>query len=365
MHSNNNDRGIDLIFLAELPIGVVPDRREGTPQTVTFELAERPGRRKKRQLVIDSAASLGLPTLVEMQIFVCLMAYTREQNFPDRVLFRRSWLIRDLGWTVSKTNYDRLRLGMDRLQGTSYRCYNHYPDPKDQRGRTRTDYETFHLIDSYQFSDVEDPSGCCLGSLKWGDKVSQWLQTSQMAMLDFGFFRSLENPIAQEAYRYLHIRRLDGKQVYSENLQEYACTRLGLSPGRWPSDLKRTLDRVHAELIEKGFLESVTYETMKSQPGERPRQKVVIRFPDALPTAASPALPDMAADPAECPDNMAQFDTWWAAQPEEWREVALAAAEAAFCADKPSSDTIRQFFARHPHRRLEVLGPLLRARCEK
>lgn len=292
MHDNDNPHGADLIFLAELPLGILAPNSTEAPKTVTFKLTEKPGRAKKRQVTIDSAASLGLPTLVDMQIFVCLMAYTREQGFPERVRFCRSWIARDLGWTDSQPNYDRIRLGMERLQSTSYRCLNHYPDPRDPKGRARVEHAAFHLLDAYNFSDSEQPAGGGpSGWFKWGDQVSQWLKTPQMAQLDFAFFRQLENPLAQAAYRYLHIRHLDGKPVYEENLVEYACERLGLSRNfRWPSELKQTLDPVHAELIEKGFLESVRYERQKREKG----QKVVFAFPGAaaMLAAAAPLVMD-------------------------------------------------------------------------
>jgi hypothetical protein len=290
MHDNDNPHGADLIFLAELPLGILPPNTADAPKTVTFELPEKPGRAKKRQVTIDAAASLGLPTLVDMQIFVCLMAYTREQGFPERVRFCRSWIARDLGWQANDVRYDRIRLGMERLQSTSYRCLNHYPDPRDPRGRTRIEHEAFHVLDSYKFSDDAQPAaGQPSGWFKWGDQVSQWLKTPQMAQLDFAFFRGLENPLAQAAYRYLHIRHLDGKPVYEENLVEYACERLGLSRNfRWPSELKRTLDPVHAELIEKGFLESVSYERQKREKG----QKVVFSFPEPQPAALPASAPE-------------------------------------------------------------------------
>jgi Replication initiator protein A len=291
MQNTDSDRGVDLIFLSELPIGIIPDRSGNPPKSVTFELKGKPGKREAKKWTIE-AESCGLPTLVDMQIFICLMAYTQEQGFPKTTQFSRSWILRDLGWAANQQSYERIQLGIDRLLRTTYIATNHYPDPK---GRTYRERTAFHLLQQYQihdsrYADAQLPPSWFL----WSDQVGVLLQTPQMKQLDFAFFRSLNNPLAQAAYRYLHTRQMNGKSVYQENLIEYACERLGVSRNyRWPADLKRTLDGIHAELIEKGFIEPPTYERMKAEKGERPQQKIVIRFPNkpAPPAAPDPSLP--------------------------------------------------------------------------
>jgi hypothetical protein len=286
MYHTDCDRGVDLIFLSELPIGIIPDRSGDPPKAVTFELKGKPGKREAKKWTIE-AESCGLPTLVDMQIFICLMAYTQEQGFAKTVQFSRSWLVRDLGWAVNQQSYERIQLGLDRLLRTTYIATNHYPDLKGRTCRERT---AFHLMQQYKihdsrFADAELPPSWFL----WSDQVRMLLQTPQMKQLDFAFFRSLKNPLAQAAYRYLHTRQMNGKSVYQENLVEYACERLGVSRNyRWPADLKRTLDGIHAELIEKGFIEPPTYERMKAEKGERSQQKIVFRFPEKPTPAALP-----------------------------------------------------------------------------
>src|SRR5262249_22948188 len=119
MQTPDSERGVDLIFLSELPIGIIPDRSGDPPKSVTFELKEHPGKREAKKWIIE-AESCGLPTLVDMQLFVCLMAYTQDQGFPEAVPFSRSWIIRDLGWTRTEPNYARIQLGLDRLLKTTY-----------------------------------------------------------------------------------------------------------------------------------------------------------------------------------------------------------------------------------------------------
>src|ERR1051326_3497657 len=207
----SNERGADLIFLSELPLGVVPNNREEPSTSVTFQLKAKPGKRESVRWTIDAAASLGLPTLVDMQIFVCLMAYTRTQDFLERIAFSRYQICHDLGWTPCAANYDRIRLALDRLQRTSYVAINHYPDA---RGRGRIGSRAFQLVKEYDIPDKESAEPYQPPSwFIWTADIHALLQTPQLKQIDFDFFRSLESALAQSAYRYLHTRSLDGKRA--------------------------------------------------------------------------------------------------------------------------------------------------------
>jgi hypothetical protein len=281
--------GADLIFLSEFPIGLLSDR-SAEMQSVTFELKER-GKRPAKQWTIHASASFGMPNYVDMQLFIICLAYTQEQGFPEQVHFCRHRMLQDLGWSRGQENYDRLQLGLDRLVATTYTAINHYPDPK---GRACVKRMAFHLMEAYQihdsrFADAELPPSW----FRWSEEVHRLLHTRQLTTLDLEVFRTLKRPVSQAMYRYLHTRHLDGKPKFEENLVEYACERLGLSRDfRWASDLKRTLNEGHKELIEKGLIAGATYERMRAQTGERPQQKVVIHYsmPESLP-APSSSLP--------------------------------------------------------------------------
>jgi hypothetical protein len=267
--------GVDLIFLSEFPIGLLSDR-SAEVQSVTFELKER-GKRAAKQWTIHAGASFGMPNYVDMQLFIICLAYTQ-----------------DLGWSRGQENYDRLQLSLDRLVATTYTAINHYPDPK---GRACVKRMVFHLMEAHQihdsrFADAELPPSW----FRWSEEVHRLLHTRQLKTLDLEVFRTLKRPVSQAMYRYLHTRRLDGKPKFEENLVEYACERLGLSRDfRWASDLKRTLNEGHKELIERGLIAGATYERLRAQRGERPQQKVIIHY--SLPAPApTPALPAPAAE---------------------------------------------------------------------
>jgi hypothetical protein len=286
-------RGADLIFLSEFPIGVLSDRPPET-KSVSFELREN-GKRRAKRWIIDAAARFGLPNYVDMQLFIICLAYTQGQAFPEQVRFCRHRLIQDLGWPVNQQSYDRVQLGLDRLVATTYTAINHYPDPK---GRDCVKRMAFHLMEAYQIHDSRHPDAQLPPSwFRWSQEVQDLLQTRQLKTLDLGVFRTLKRPVSQAMYRYLHTRHLDGKASFEENLIEYACERLGLSRDfRWASDLKRTLDHGHKELIERGLIARATYERMRGEKGERPQQKVVICYP----TPAGAGERGEAPMPARC-----------------------------------------------------------------
>jgi replication initiator protein A len=282
--------GADLLFLSEFPIGVLSDRPPDV-ESVVFELKERPGKRKGKQWMISAGAGLGLPNYVDMQLFILLLAYTKQQGCPDQIHFCRHQILQDLGWTRGEANYARVQLGLDRLIATTYRAINHYPDPK---GRDCVQRIAFHLMDRYEIHDSRYADAQLPPSwFRWSDDIRRLLHTRQLKTLDLELFRTLKRPVTQAMYRYLHTRHMDGKATFEENLVEYACERLGLSREfRWLSDLKRTLDAGHRELIERGLINSVNYERMRAEKGERAQQKVVIHYstPPAPPPAADCAL---------------------------------------------------------------------------
>jgi Replication initiator protein A len=284
--------GADLIFLSEFPIGVLSDRPPDT-ESVVFELKERPGKRKGKQWIINAGAGLGLPNYVDMQLFILLLAYTKQQGCPDQVRFCRHQILQDLGWTRGEANYARVQLGLDRMIATTYRAINHYPDPK---GRDCVQRIAFHLMDRYEIHDSRYADAQLPPSwFRWSDDIRRLLHTRQLKTLDLEVFRTLQRPVTQAMYRYLHTRHMDGKATFEENLVEYACERLGLSRDfRWMSDLKRTLDAGHRELIERGLITGVNYERMRAEKGERAQQKVVIHYPAPI------ALPPL---PAEVPPS--------------------------------------------------------------
>jgi hypothetical protein len=283
--------GADLIFLSEFPIGVLSDRPPDT-ESVVFELKECPGKRKGKQWMINAGAGLGLPNYVDMQLFILLLAHTKQQGCPDQVHFCRHQILQDLGWTRGEANYARVQLGLDRLIATTYRAINHYPDPK---GRDCVQRIAFHLMDRYEIHDSRYADALLPPSwFRWSDDIRRLLHTRQLKTLDLEVFRTLKRPVTQAMYRYLHTRHMDGKATFEENLVEYACERLGLSRDfRWMSDLKRTLDAGHRELIERGLITGVNYERMRAEKGERAQQKVVIHY-------STPTAPPPIADRSDC-----------------------------------------------------------------
>jgi hypothetical protein len=281
-------QGADLIFLSEFPIGILSDRPPEV-KSVAFELKQT-ARRAAKRWIIDAAERFGLPNYVDMQLFVALLALTRQQDFADQVRFCRNQVLRDLGWPVNQQSYDRIQLGLNRMVATTYTAINHYPDPK---GRACVRQVAFHLMERYEihdsrFADAELPPSW----FRWSDDIRLLLQTRQLKTLDLEVFRTLKRPVSQAMYRYLHTRHLDGKAAFEENLVEYACERLGLSRDfRWASDLKRTLNEGHRELIEKGLIARANYERMRTEKGERPQQKVVIQFSRAAPAWVTSTMP--------------------------------------------------------------------------
>jgi hypothetical protein len=94
--------------------------------------------------------------------------------------------------------------------------------------------------------------------------------------LDPEFYWSLASPLSKRLYRLVDHQR-DGGLLWATNLSSLR-QQVPLSHYSYPSEIKRVLDPAHEELVERGFLASVSYEgktevAYKIQPEFARRQK--------------------------------------------------------------------------------------------
>ena len=82
--------GRDELNLCEFPLGLLSDR---PPKKVPTSLQFKAG---DKVWEISGHPRHGLPTASDVEVYVCLMELTREQNYPVRVEFTRHDLLRRL-----------------------------------------------------------------------------------------------------------------------------------------------------------------------------------------------------------------------------------------------------------------------------
>ena len=262
--------GQDEINLTEFPIALLSDRSpRGNPMSRRFTNGEKVWE-------IEGTAGHGLPTRLDMEVYVVLTELTREQDFPERVQFTRHDLLQRLGWGSDARRYARLQQALDCWVGVTIRTTNSFYDKKAREWLRR---HAFHLLEEYQIherrrGDGGDEADALPSWFRWSDTIRRNMQARYLKPLDVELFLTFRSAITQALYRYLDAKRLNGKPHFQQSLLDLGKQHLGLPASYYPSQIKRELDVAHEELIAVGFLAAAHYEPMRGSGGE----KVVYQF---------------------------------------------------------------------------------------
>jgi hypothetical protein len=207
--------------------------------------------------------------------------------------------------TTSKRDYERIAASLDRLSGVLIRSKNAFWNHAQRRYVT----EAFHLLDSYRLT--HGGSGRDLSEVTFSEFLFGSIQAGYVKNLDVEFYFSLSTPLTRRYYRLLDKHRYRGR-VYEVELRRLAH-KLPLHD-EYESQLKRRLDPVHREFIERGFLAAADY-----RPGASGETIVQLRFthsqrngvhiesepkpPAAVAGATADQVPDRPAEEPEEPDR--------------------------------------------------------------
>ena len=251
--------GRDEMNLAEFPITLLTDRvpKEQTEAVYQDEIFdERTGRTLSRKLTI-TAGNHGLTTPIDDEIILALIQLTKfKNNFTNRKLeFTRHELVQLLGWSVGGAKYERIEVALDRWTSVHLKYENAW---RDNRTKTWTSKEAFHIIDKYELNDTRtanDQLDLIPSYIVWGEDIFESFQAGYLKPLDYDVCMGLSNSTAKRMYRFLD-KRFHHKPDWTFDLKELAHEHIGL--GRHyegPAHLKRNLQPAIAELEAIGFLE--------------------------------------------------------------------------------------------------------------
>lgn len=232
----------------------------------------------------------GVPHGLDGDFATALNMIYLEQGAPDsgEVVITAYQLLQKAGFTDSGQYYQALQDSLDRLKGATYTASESWRDKRHERWTT----VKFNIIEQID-ADTQDGTAYGHGTLlkiRLARPVVQSLREQYLKPLDMTFVLSLSRSLTRSLYRMLDARRYDPvnlaepAEVLRISLQQWAreCKLLETVPAR----IKRNLESAHAELIERGYLRSVSYE------GTRAATVIVYEFgdlPASLP-APEPSL---------------------------------------------------------------------------
>jgi hypothetical protein len=297
--------GKDEMNLAEFPFALLAKRVGEGRKTIEViqEGRDAAGRPVRQEWLVTGSDRFGLPLAADDEVYVALMKLLRDNQFAERtVRFTVAQLLRTMHSTMSKRDYERIAASLDRLSGVLIRSKNAFWNHAQRCYVT----EAFHLLDSYRLT--HGGSGRDLSEVTFSEFLFGSIQAGYVKNLDVEFYFSLSTPLTRRYYRLLDKHRYRGR-VYEIELRRLAH-KLPLHD-EYESQLKRRLDPVHREFIERGFLAAADY-----RPGASGETIVQLRFTRSqrneihiesepkLPAAVAGATADQVpARPAEEPEE--------------------------------------------------------------
>lgn len=261
--------GRDEMNLAEFPFTVLTHRAPRGINAIKFQdvISGKDGKAVIREWTVTGSEGYGLPVAGDEEVYVALMEITQEHGFRSaKVPITRYDLLGRMGWPRDGHAYRRVQDALNRLMGVSIVANNSFWDNEAKRYVD----EGFHILEGYRLYDEKPGRDCSPPDsyVVWNPVLFTSFRAGNIKQLDTSTYFALETPLARRLFRYLDKKRYDGKATYRMRLKKLAFEKLGMSRNYYPSQIKRELERAHAELIEKGFLREVSYYVPQRRGGE-------------------------------------------------------------------------------------------------
>lgn len=271
-------QGRDELNLAEFPISVMqwqqPRSADGTKMHTILYKSSRfdPANSAWVPQRVTLSSEEGLPTPADEQVLLAFLYLGKyDSNFVEpKVPFYLKQVIETLKWHANKQHYVRLRGALRRLKALTIRYENSWWDAD---GKEYEEEYATGVISSYKIARItrgrkrEDEAPKCW--IQWHPDFLRSLQAGNLKKLNLDVLFKLRLPTAQRMYRFLD-KRFYLSPVFENDLVDFACGNIGLTPTKKPAELKRRLAPAIAELERIGFLKQV--------PAERRYRKVRAGF---------------------------------------------------------------------------------------
>lgn len=232
------------------------DRRSAECWTVVVKPG---GERLEQYWRISVPEPHSLPGTFDQDVWVAVQALVnRRGGMPQdgKVYFTLYELLGIMQKSHSGRNYDDLKKSLLRLQATNF-----YSD-KAFYLKDVQDYETIAFNPwSVAFKKIVRGRGEAKEKheLEFHSLVRRSFQAEHLKVLDSEFYYSLRSPLAKRLYRLID-RKRQGRNLWRANLMQIKEL-APLAPSyKTPGKIREILEPAHRELVNRGFLRTVTYD---------------------------------------------------------------------------------------------------------
>ncbi|SMB85230.1 replication initiator protein A [Deinococcus hopiensis] len=239
----------------------------------------------------------GVPHGLDGDIATAIVDLFVESGSPENGIVHTSayQILKRAGFPDAGRYYHNLRQTLFRLRTATYIASEAWRDHK--RGHWTT--VTFNYLSELEFTSHKDDSGLQRSSvikIRLADSIVRSIRAKYTKPLDHEFATSLDRPLTRALYRLLDARRyppdnpLTPMQSFTVNLVDWAAACKIVD--QRTNKIRGTLKSAHDELIDRQYLEAVTYE------GRGKTQRLTYRFtghdPVSLtPVSVSPVVEDL------------------------------------------------------------------------
>lgn len=273
--------GKDEMNLVEHPFALLKRSAETVLHLEWEKTHPRTGKSLKASWRVEGSGELGLPGPTEERLYLVMMELSREQGWPQKVVFSRHDVLLRLGLCRSAANYAAIHESFLRLTAVIIDAKRSFwkADAQDFAASLQ-----FHILEEVEIID-EAPGRrkgqipLALSSFTWSRVLHQSLIAGNVRSFPLDFALSLDLPLSARLFRYLDKHRTGDTQnirhKFEIELHRLCEIHLGMTSAKYASKLKERLLPALQELRARGFLTEFAFEPMKSAPGT---EKAVFYF---------------------------------------------------------------------------------------
>jgi plasmid replication initiation protein len=215
----------------------------------------------------------GVPHGLDNDVTLALITLFQEAGSPDdgTIVASAYRILTSMGWDTSGHYYNALRESLDRLTTATFTA--------SEAWRTGKKWTTvrFRYIDRLEYTSDDEKlglSGHSVVKIRLAREIVDSIRSKYLKPLDLEFLTSLDRPLTRSLYRLLDAQRVS---MDREELTQFrtgiinwakACKIVDITPSR----VRRTLEGAHRELVERGYLSSVSYK------GRGLKQEIIYSF---------------------------------------------------------------------------------------
>jgi len=258
--------------LAEFPVTVLSKRVSKDKKAIKYTdwIIGRDGKKERREWTVTGSAEWGLPTGSALRTLFELINIWKEQGFRERKIYfgSRYNLLRQMGSKLSKRDYERIEKDLNCLVGITIRAKKAFWDKELEAYIDKT-FHLFEELNLYRQDGMSEggktQQTLPFAYIKASEVFHNAIKKGNILTIDSELFRKLTAPTEQRLALYLS-KMLRKQSVHKRDIFKLA-EQLPIYE-KYPSQIKRTLNKALKSLMDKGFslLESYYYE--KSSDGK-------------------------------------------------------------------------------------------------